>query len=59
MFVLMNLTHICLRCIFAPLFGMGRPTTPSQRAEDATIFVAIPQHHPLALIHAPTPRLII
>jgi len=30
MFLLMSLIHICLRCVFVPLFGTGRPlmTTP-------------------------------
>ncbi len=59
MFVLMSLIHLCLRCVFAPLFGMDRPMTPAKRAQIAIQSIAISQQHPLAPIHAPTPRLTI
>ena len=60
MFVLMSLILVCLQRLFFALFpGIGRPTTPYPRASRAALQAAHPQLHPLAPIHAPTPRLII
>ena len=59
MFVLMSLIFFCLRRSFALACGMGRPTVPTQGAQRVARPAATPQQHPLALIHAPTPRLII
>ena len=57
MFVLLSLIVFCLRCVFAPLFGMNRPMVPARRAQFAIVKMACTDQHPLAPIHAPTPRL--
>jgi hypothetical protein len=59
MFVLLCLMNLCLRGVFAPLFGMIRPLAPVKRAKFALQCIAISQTHPLVPIHAPTLRRII
>jgi hypothetical protein len=59
MFVLLNLIDSCLRCIFAPLFGMNQALAPARQVQHATKTVALPQPELFAPLHAPLPRLIV
>ncbi len=59
MFVLIGLISYCLRRLVALMFGMDRTMTPARRAIDAQQLTAYSQQHPLAPVHAPTPRLTI
>jgi hypothetical protein len=57
MFVLMSLILMCLQRVRVLSPGTHQPSAPAQRAARAAKLVAAPQTSPLALIHAPTPRL--
>ena len=59
MFVLMSLIVSCLRDVFAPLFGIDRPSVPMIWAQPAVCKIELPQPNLLAPLHAPTPRLIV
>lgn len=57
MFVLMSLILLCLQRARALLPGTDQPSAPAVRAAWTTKLVVVPQTSPLALIHAPMPRL--
>jgi hypothetical protein len=56
MFVLLCLMNLCLRSVFAPLFGTNQPMAPVKWAQAAMQSIAFVQTHPLVPIHAPTLR---
>ncbi len=59
MFVLWRLIMLCLRSVFAPLFGINQPMALVNIAQPAIELIASSQTHPLVPIHAPTLRRLI
>jgi hypothetical protein len=60
MFVLMSfLFFTCQQRLTALLDGRAQPSAPVYQAGGAALLAVIAQQQPIALIHSPTPQLIL